>query len=150
MTSRLALLACLLAACAASGGPEHDGRASAVEVAVAASPAGSAIATGSGSAIATGSAAPAPGPDAGLCLDALGDTLAVLGDPDHPPVQYKQEVFTEICLRLPPLFQRCASPSYEEAHKGQCRPVYTAVGKDRDNWEELRRAAGELMGLPEP
>jgi hypothetical protein len=79
----------------------------------------------------------APVRSTGACEDTLGDHIRFYGDADRPPPLAKQQVFLELCLALPPLFQLCASPGYQADHEAECRPVHAATGEERRLWSEL-------------
>lgn len=79
----------------------------------------------------------------GACEDALSDHIAFYGDVDRPPPQAKQQLFMELCLALPPLFQLCASPGYQAEHEAECRPVHAATGEPSRLWSELFEALRE-------
>jgi hypothetical protein len=78
------------------------------------------------------------------CEEALRDHVAFYGDVDRPPPLAKQQVFTELCLALPPLFQRCASPAYLVDHEEECRPVHAAKDERQRLWAELFEALREV------
>ena len=108
--------------------------------------AGSAIARAPASSAATSSAkasAASTERSTGACEDALGDHIAFYGDVERPPDLAKQQVFMELCLALPPLFQLCASPRYQADYEPECRPVHAATGEHRRLWSELFDALRE-------
>lgn len=85
-------------------------------------------------------ASAAPSRSTGACEDALSDHIAFYGDVDRPPPQAKQQLFMELCLALPPLFQLCASPRYQTDHEAECQPVHVVTGEKLRLWTDLFEA----------
>jgi hypothetical protein len=70
---------------------------------------------------------PAPAPSA-ACVTAFDDQRSLTVDPETTLHPAREAAFLETCSSMPPLFQTCASPLYQQDHEAECAAVHDEVG----------------------
>jgi hypothetical protein len=90
--------------------------------------------------------APADETTAEVCAGAFADQRQLYLDADVEVHPDRETMFVDLCQRLPPTLQRCASPLYQIDHMAECERARDAASRvESDAWHHM---FGVLSGDP--